>query len=436
MPMNRLVTPSDWNQPRFIRTAADLRQVPYYHRKLWEYVCIIHALEDLKMLDGSQVALGLGTGTEPLCFYFSSHCKMVYATDLFTDASIWEESRVSIDEAYQQNSFPYRRECLEFKSMDMRSIDVPPESVGFVWSCSSIEHVSSPEAYLSIFKGVEQALKPGGYLVLTTEFNLLPGSRYLPDLILLDEPLLERIERETNLRLAGPVDLSLEDHPYNVPFDLDYRSLLPSFSHLPHLWLMRGDLLFTSVLLAFRKDPTLPALQVSGRWNEQLVNNYREQGQRIRRSLIHRILPSAAFSHCGAHREIDGRAAVQSDGAIGYLAYGPYLALPSGAYRAKMRIRLGDLADGTRGAGPICRLDVRYSRGDTAALLAQRDLSFEDVLAEQDFIVPLDFESPGDGFIEFRIEALGRAQITYYETALDWRSSRVNTRIVCNDAVA
>jgi len=423
MSINRLVTPSDWNQPRFVRTAvAELGQITYYHRKLWEYVSTVHALEDVGMLDGKRIALGLGTGTEPLCFYFSRHCEMVHATDLFADSSNWQEARMSIADAYLQSPFAYRRERLQFRVMDMRSIDVEPESVDFVWSCSSIEHVPDTETYLSIFKGVERALKPGGYLVLTTEFNLLPRSRYLPDLILLDEPLLGRIERETNLRLTAPVDLTLEDHGYNIPFDLDYMSLLPSYHHLPHLWLARGDLLFTSVLLAFRKDPTLPGLQISGRWNEQLVTNCREQRMRFRRSLVHRIRPSPSFSHCGAQREIDGRLAVQSDGATGFLAYGPYLALPSGLYSAKMDVCIGDLADGSRGAGPICRLDVRYSRGETFKLLAERILSFEDVVVEQELIVPLNFESAGDGFIEFRIETLGRAQVTYFETLLDWQS--------------
>jgi SAM-dependent methyltransferase len=418
MDVNRLLRPSDWNTPRFIATTLDeLHQVVYFHRKLWEYVAIIHALEDFGLLDGTRNALGLGTGVEPLSFYLANHCAMVQAIDLFSESSQWQEARIAVESAYEQSPFPYARERLSFLNMDMRRLEIPSESVDFVWSCSSIEHVTNADEYVQLLQGAARVLRPGGYCVVTTEFNLAGEGNYMPDLVLSDIPLLERVTRETELRLTGPLDLHLEDHSYNVPFHSDYQTLLPYHRHLPHLWLQRGDLLFTSVLLAFRKDSTLPALSVSRPLDPGLVARFQKIGNEVRRRIETRIEPDPELSRCGVPNNIGGRPCLQSDGAAGFLAYGPYLALPAGTYCAHFLLRLDELG-GRAGSSAAARLDVFFSSGSVYKTLVQREIFTASFELGREVDVPLTFQSTGDGFFEFRVEVLGRVRVTYFGTRL------------------
>ena len=115
--------------------------------------------------------------------------KKVYATDLYDPDSEWPESRFSVEEAYNQSPFPYKRENLEIKCMDMRKIDFPDNHFDFIWSASSIEHVDTKKELLNIFLDVERTLKPGGILAITTEFNITKTPCYKKNFICMDKKL-------------------------------------------------------------------------------------------------------------------------------------------------------------------------------------------------------------------------------------------------------
>lgn len=418
--MNRLCRPSDWARQRFINTAVvELRQTILFHRKLWEYTVVCEALEDLGVLDGTRTGVGIGTGAEPLCFHFANRAAHVYACDLFGTAANWAEARMNIESAYNQSPFPYARERLEFRNMDMRNLEFPPSFADFIWSCSSVEHVQSVKELMAVFAGMARILTPGGYAAIVTEFNLGTESRYLPDLILFDEAVLRRIESETPLRLSGPLDLSIEDHPCNLPFQADYGIILPTSRHLPHLWVQRGDLLFTSVLLVFKNDPDLGPAQIVARPDPALVENYTSLSMEIRKRTKLEFPPVAHFTQAGEYVPGTRPAVVAGETQSGVLQYGPYAALPSGAYRVRIGLSIDAIFQAIASDFQICTVEIVASSGTQFRTVAQTGITAGIVPIGQELDLTLYFQSSGLELYEFRTTSHGSARVSYYGARLE-----------------
>ncbi len=281
--MRALISPEDWTDSKLVGTLAALRQPrSMQHRKYWEYATIANLLEERGLLDGTKTGLGLGTGQEVLCFHLARHAQRVIATDLFSDTTEWDCARLEPKDAYEKSPFPYPRERLEFRNMDMRKIDLPDESVDFVWSTSSVEHVNTVEDYLQVFQGIARVLKPGGMAVIVTEFNLRPHAEYLKNLILVDVPLLHRVQETSGLRIEGPLDFSLPDHPNLIPFSLDHLEQIPFWGHLPNLWAHSKGSLFTSARFVFHKAGSAEPVEVSHPLDPALVEKYDRLGRALR----------------------------------------------------------------------------------------------------------------------------------------------------------
>lgn len=258
-----LINARDWTEPAFQQTLSTLGLAYNHHRKPWEFVSITQILRERGMLDGTKVGLGLGTGVEPLSFYFANHARDVIATDLFSADTKWDCARFEPDSVYAASPFPYERERLTFRNMDMTVIDLPQASVDFVWSTSSVEHVSSVEKYLEVFKGIERVLKPGGVAVIVTEWNLRPRTDYHPGMIIVDLPLLQLVEADTGLRVDGPLDLSVDEDGSLLPLTLDVLHQTPFWHHLPNSWATMSGMLFTSARIVFEKVARPSTLSVS-----------------------------------------------------------------------------------------------------------------------------------------------------------------------------
>ena len=63
-----------------------------YPRKAWEFEFIAAAAEELGLLDGNKVALGIGT--EPLIFFFARHARRVVASDLHSPQAALSTARI------------------------------------------------------------------------------------------------------------------------------------------------------------------------------------------------------------------------------------------------------------------------------------------------------------------------------------------------------
>jgi len=417
---SRLVPASDWGAEWFTRLLLELRQPFLFHRKVWEWVVTAEALRRLGSLGPSKVGLGLGTGTEPLCYYFANRCGRISATDLFAESSRWREAQTSLEAAYDKAEFHYRRDRLEFRNMDMRRLEFPDRSMDFVWSCSSVEHLPSRDDVLQVFAEIARVLRPNRHAVITTEFNLEPGHRYIPDLILFDEDLLRVIERETELRLVGPLDLGLSDHPYYTPFDVDYLQLLPDSSHLPHLVVRRGDLLFASVLLVFEKNPSLPPFEIIRRLDPVLIKELAARADMFRRRLVHRFRPQPRFTLCGFY-EASGPEGplLRADHKLGILSYGPYVWLPSGPYCVRFDLGISAIADDALPSSPICTLDVQVSNGRAVRTLVKFEVIRALVPPGGDLHPLLYFCSSGLEQYEFRVATSGNATVDFFGSVVE-----------------
>ncbi|HXN47774.1 MAG TPA: FkbM family methyltransferase, partial [Bryobacteraceae bacterium] len=85
-------------------------------------------------------------------------------------------------------------------------IDYPERTFDVVWSCSSVEHVSTLPELVQIFREIHRVLKPGGHALITTEFSL-DEPYFLPGVLSLWKDCALLTQALQGLSLVGPVDL-------------------------------------------------------------------------------------------------------------------------------------------------------------------------------------------------------------------------------------
>lgn len=160
--------------------ARELKSPVRYHRKLWEFCYIAHALWQSGKLKPGNSGLGFGCGDEPLVGLFAKLGAKVLASDKPSkegEAQHWPVAGDDI-EAYRAHygeicPTPELRRNIDFRRVDMRAI--PPELEGqfdFCWSACALEHLGTIEKGLDFIEASLRTLKPGGVAVHTTEFNL------------------------------------------------------------------------------------------------------------------------------------------------------------------------------------------------------------------------------------------------------------------------
>ena len=164
---------------RSIIRSLGVKQVA--HRKNWEYVFIVRALEKLNMLQPRKRGLVFAAGNEPLISYFASRGVEVVATDMFPDqagVSMWSSTgqHASAKDGLFKQGLVSKEEfdrLVTFQHADMNHI--PKEFHGqfdFVWSTCSVEHVGSISLGQRFALESMELLKPGGAGVHTVEYTL------------------------------------------------------------------------------------------------------------------------------------------------------------------------------------------------------------------------------------------------------------------------
>ncbi|MEX0679579.1 MAG: class I SAM-dependent methyltransferase [Pirellulales bacterium] len=203
-------------------------------RKWWEWDYIAKSAEDVGVLNGNSLGVGMGVGNEPLIFYFANHCKKIIATDLYAADASWREARFDhADVVCQTSPIPFPRERVEVRNADMRALGIADASADFAWSCSSIEHVPTLRDLLLVFDELARVLKIGGYAFLTTEFCLSQPPYLLPGVNALDPGLLELLRDSLGaFEFVGVTDLSYNfAYPANAPSARRY--VPPGLTRLP-----------------------------------------------------------------------------------------------------------------------------------------------------------------------------------------------------------
>ena len=152
----------------------------HLHRKNWEHAYICQALHERGMLEPGRRGLGFAVGVEKLPAFFASLGCTITATDLAPDddrSRAWADTgqwTTSLDALNTHGLCPADtfREQVEFRPVDMNCIPDDLRNYDFTWSTCSFEHCGSLELGLTFLERQLACLRPGGWAVHTTEFNL------------------------------------------------------------------------------------------------------------------------------------------------------------------------------------------------------------------------------------------------------------------------
>ncbi|CAL1693020.1 hypothetical protein MMB232_03203 [Brevundimonas subvibrioides] len=170
----------DFLQPWFAYWTRRIVSGPRFHRKLWEFIFICQGLWERGVLVPGARGLGFGVGGEPLPALFAAHGCEIMGTDLGAEGALalgWVETA---QHAHEKESLRRPEICpndqfdrlVSFQACDMNQISPHLTGFDFCWSSCAFEHLGSIEKGLRFVENSVECLKPGGWAIHTTEYNL------------------------------------------------------------------------------------------------------------------------------------------------------------------------------------------------------------------------------------------------------------------------
>ncbi len=247
-----LANPAKWDNPNWIRMLKSLL-VPHHklamHRKSYEWTQLIFGLKRLGKLDETTSVLSVGAGHECVLYWLANHVGRVVATDLYEgrwQSSAGREGDAGVIEHPEEFApFPYRKDRLAFLQMDGRTLDFPDAEFDVVYSLSSIEHFGGYEGARASMVEMARVLKPGGVLVLATEY-IVSG----PDYEEAFQPaVLKRLIDVPGLTLVEPLDEFVARR-----YDTPVVNLRTHLHQRPHMLVKIDETVFTSAIVFLRRE--------------------------------------------------------------------------------------------------------------------------------------------------------------------------------------
>ena len=250
---------TDFLHPRY-KEICDLLRHPFiWHRKLWEYVFVIHHLVESGLVTEGSRGLVFGVGTERLPSLFASMGAKIMATDMSTEhahASDWTKGQHAanleslrcpdiIDNGLFNSNVSYR-------VCDMNNIDPELVDFDFNWSSCCFEHLGSIEAGLQfVVNAVEKTLRVGGIAVHTTEYNLASNGATVESphvVIFRNRDILELVQRlQDRGHIVQPFVVAPNSH------HLDFHIDMPPYLQDAHLKLLLWEHVATSAGIVVRR---------------------------------------------------------------------------------------------------------------------------------------------------------------------------------------
>ncbi|SHI27663.1 hypothetical protein SAMN04488135_118100 [Pollutimonas bauzanensis] len=252
---------ADFFHPRYGQICEMLRHPHRFHRKLWEWVFIVHHLQISDMLTDGRRGLVFGVGHERLPSLFASLGATITATDAPAHVGVAGGWAQTSQHSQSLEQLRYRDlvadavfdQKVSYQVCDMNNIDKELVGYDFVWSSCCFEHLGSIEAGIQfVINSVEQTLKIGGIACHTTEYNLSSNDETvdMADTVIYRkqdiESLIQRLRErghEVKPFVAAPdshvLDFYVDTPPYN--------------SEQPHLKLWLGKYITTSVGLVIKR---------------------------------------------------------------------------------------------------------------------------------------------------------------------------------------
>lgn len=230
-----------------------------HHRKLWEFAFVCQAFFERGQLQTGKRGLGFAVGQEPLPALFAARGCEIVATDLdITDprAKGWEKSgewagaRETLNRAALCDPTLFRQR-VSFRAVDMNRIPADLTDFDFTWSACAFEHCGSIALGARFLLRQMECLKPGGFAVHTTEFNLTSNSSTVTRgrTVIFRRRDIEDLVRALQVEghIVEPLDLSLSTHPLDLY--VDERPYSPD----KHLRKRQGRYAATSIGLIIQK---------------------------------------------------------------------------------------------------------------------------------------------------------------------------------------
>ena len=255
--------------------------VGYEARKDWEVAMSVRALRHFGALGPDSVILGVAAGTEDTIFYLTRHARQVFVTDRYLGAGEWGHLApiAMLVEPGFLAPFDFDPNRLVVQHMDGRSLRYPDGTFDAVFSSGSIEHFGELIDVANAAYEMGRVLKPGGVLVLSTEFRISgpTGGIGWPHatLLLSAENLARYIVEASGLEAVDELRTDLSDATLATVRDMqaavgDYRRRaagagargVPEYAHwdFPHILLSQDGYQFGSVHLTLRRPETWPAV--------------------------------------------------------------------------------------------------------------------------------------------------------------------------------
>ncbi len=240
-PMSVVCRQESFDAPYFAYWTARLCEGLRYHRKLWEFVFLCQAFWERGVLKEGARGVGFGVGMEPLSAYFASQECQIVATDMNHSAAVdegWAESSQHSASKEQLRKSAVCPDGLFDRNVDFREVDmnqIPEDLVDFdfCWSACALEHLGSIEKGLTFIENSVKCLKPGGWAIHTTEFNLSSDDDTIDNLGTVLFRKQDMVGLAARLRAQGHLVAEFDFDPGSLP--IDHYIDLPPYREHPHL---------------------------------------------------------------------------------------------------------------------------------------------------------------------------------------------------------
>src|SRR5215203_3594859 len=222
--LNRVSLLEDWNNDEIRQTISELHNSNppvYIHRKDWEFAMGILAMKRFNKLNMNSLAIGIGTGVEPIPFYLANKVKHVYATDLYGELEEWNKEAPStfLNNPKKYAPFPYKEDALTVLRMDGTRLEFPSETFDIAFSFSSIEYFGGEthEGALKSLKEMERVLKKEGIAVIATEYII--NDKDHPEFFNRETIYSDLIDKLDSLKLIEFLDLRITTKTLDTVLD-------------------------------------------------------------------------------------------------------------------------------------------------------------------------------------------------------------------------
>ena len=265
--LNELANLQKWVDPEWLRVHLRLseysvdkhcfsKEKQFAYRKGWEWTQTIYGLELLGAIRPDVRGLGVGTGREPLLFYLADRIGEVVGTDLYGNPK-WsahggrEANTAILNDARRFCPRPFDHSKLRLMVMDGTDLKFDDNSFDFVWSLSSVEHFGSHKAARKSLREMRRVTRPGGFVVVATEFIIGPKGERHPE-------YFSRRDFDRYILNASPNLIPIQPMSYNLPpaecLSNPVKVGTPDAHRIrPHIVLDNGKVQWTSAIVFFKK---------------------------------------------------------------------------------------------------------------------------------------------------------------------------------------